>query len=65
MSVNKEQVRQHLESGEQVFYHSWCFSANYMSCGEGCCDDSLNGVDDAMDTIEDYCGGKWEGCELL
>jgi hypothetical protein len=59
--VTEQKVREALEDGKAVYYHVWSYSKNYMSCAEpGCCEDSLNGVDDAMNTIEQHCNGKWE-----
>lgn len=58
--MTEAEVRAKLEAGEHVFYSAWCYSSGWMSCGDGCCDDSLEDVDNAMQTIERMCGGKWE-----
>lgn len=52
---------QALEDGKVVFYHVWSYSKNYMACSEpGCCEDFLNGIEDAIDTIEMACNGRWD-----
>jgi len=35
-----------------VFVSNLYFSHTYMSCGEGCCDDSFESVDDTIEYIK-------------
>lgn len=42
---------------EGVYAESMYFTHTYMSCGEGCCDDSFATVDDTIEYIKSVTGG--------
>lgn len=50
------------ENWNTVSYHAWTWSKSYMSCyDEDCgCSDDYETVDDAVESIKDYCGDKLE-----
>jgi hypothetical protein len=64
MSEARDKVEQALKEGKYVYYHVWVFYETGYSCGEGCCDDSGNTLEDTMDTIERFCGGDWEDVKI-
>jgi len=49
--MNISELRQRLEAGETIKCSAWTFSATQMSCENGCCNDGLKGVDDAVKAI--------------
>lgn len=60
----KQDVIDILEGGRMIEYHAWVFSEERMSCWDlGCCDLDFDDLNEATDTLEDYCNGKWEDCE--
>lgn len=42
---------------ESVYVESMYFTHTYMSCGEGCCDDSFTTVEDTIKYIKTITGG--------
>lgn len=64
--MTKEKARQLLLDGEHLLYHAWIFSQYYMTCGDemGCCENDFDGVEDALNNIEFFCGKDWEKVTL-
>lgn len=57
-----EEVREWIsdvDAMETVSVEHLYFSHTYMSCGEGCCDESFDSVDFTMDMIRRYAGGDY------
>lgn len=58
--MTKDEAREILEQGGRLKYHAWIWSKDYVACWSGCCNDSLEGVEDALDNIESMLDGDWE-----
>lgn len=59
--MTRDEVKAVLERGECVEYLSWVFYSTYMFCdAEDCdCADSYQTIEEALDSVEFYCGGQW------
>ena len=69
--IDKAHARRLLESGELISYHVWLFSENFMSCGHdfdpdygSCCAMDFDSLHEAVDSLESYCNGNWQECEV-
>lgn len=49
-----DEVRDWLASGEGVMVHVWYFSEYGMNCGDDCCGDDFNSVDEALAAVQSY-----------
>jgi hypothetical protein len=58
--MTKEEAFEILQRGGTLHCHAWHVSATYMSCHDGCCNDRIESVQEAMHVMEMYCSGKWE-----
>lgn len=58
--MTKDEAREILENGGNLCHHVWVISATYMACSEGCCDDTVDGTEQALRLIEYWSDGEWD-----
>lgn len=58
--MTKEEAFEVLQRGGMLSYAAWIISSKYLSCHDGCCDDSLENAEDAIDRLALFCDGEWE-----
>jgi len=53
--TSREEAREILEAKGTLFTGAWWVTATYMSCGDdGCCNDYIDSIEDALDIVESY-----------
>lgn len=58
--MTRDEAKTILESlADPVHYRTWSWYGLYMACADGCCSTDYDTVEEALDDIEFYCGGKW------
>ena len=64
--ATKEEVREALKNSIGVEYHVWCWYGTEMSCCEkGCCKNTNNSIEEALEQIEYFCDGDWDDVKIM
>jgi hypothetical protein len=61
---NRAHAKEVLESnGGALHYHAWTFCGSCMVCGEGCCSEIFDSIEEALVELERQCRGNWNSVE--